>query len=270
MKVLHESHGKGVVTAVKEIWMNFDFKGEDIVIRSTSPQAIEKVGGKKKSMPSQTSSQSSSPGRVSALLFVGTKVSHEIHGEGVITQVKNAGWITADFNGEDITVRSTTLIAFDPPPPPVQACPKRRPGRPKNSSSQSSSHSSFPSSPSTKRPRKSFPSHPPSNPLSPFARPTFKVVKVAADGDCFYTCMNRCLPQRPSVLEQRQILFVDAEGRDFYRSLSGEGFKECVVVVREGEHFNFIKKGTLTIFERNEDWIVQLWGTSPPPPPTQT
>lgn len=82
MDVLHETHGKGVVTAGKEKLMSVDFKGEDIAIRSTSPQAIEKVGGKKKSMPSQTSSQSSSPGRVSALLFVGTKVSHEMHGEG--------------------------------------------------------------------------------------------------------------------------------------------------------------------------------------------
>lgn len=59
---------------------------------------------------------------------------------------------------------------------------------------------------------------------------------------------------------------MDAEGHDFYRSLSGEGFKECVVVVREGEHFNFIKKG-----ERMGELLRTFWNVfkAPLTPPTQ-
>ncbi|GMH89511.1 hypothetical protein TrST_g11343 [Triparma strigata] len=58
-----------------------------------------------------------------------------------------------------------------------------------------------------------------------------------------------------------EILFVDVEGEEFYRSLAGAGESiKCVVVVRQGEHFNFIKKGKMTIFGRNEEWIVELWG----------
>ncbi|GMH48953.1 hypothetical protein TL16_g00407 [Triparma laevis f. inornata] len=129
-KIRHKTLGHGVITKIKQRhWLRGEFRGKkdqsfrikdllsiegvtiEGVTADVAPTKADDVVG-----PSRANSYVRV--RVASLLSVGTNVRHPTHGNGVVTIVKGAGWVIGEFDGEEVTFRSTELELIEGVPAP--------------------------------------------------------------------------------------------------------------------------------------------------------